>query len=129
MIKKNLLLLLVILLSCKPQPQKKWVAIGDSITYLNDHKDETGFRVTKGYLTAVTEKLPHLKVVKKGYNGWTVIRIAENLEKIEIPKADYYSIFLGTNDWYGGGFFYGRSLSPSPITTPPIGLLQTPQKS
>jgi len=102
MIKKSLLLLCVILLSCQPETPKKWVAIGDSITYLNDHKDETGHRVTKGYLTAVTEKLPHLQVINKGYNGWTVIRIAENLEKIKIPTADYYSIFLGTNDWWRG---------------------------
>lgn len=102
MIKKFLLLSGLILLSCQPKTPKKWVAIGDSITYLNDHKDETGYRVSKGYLTAVTEKLPNLHVINKGYNGWTVIRIAKNLDKIEIPPADYYTIFLGTNDWWRG---------------------------
>ncbi|WP_295795775.1 hypothetical protein [Mucilaginibacter sp.] len=40
---------------------KSWTAIGDSITYLNDHLDETGNRVTKGYLTRVTEQLPNIK--------------------------------------------------------------------
>ena len=34
-----------------------WVALGDSITYLNDHANETSNRVTKGCLTRVTEKL------------------------------------------------------------------------
>src|ERR1700722_15012703 len=37
-----------------------WVAIGDSITYLNDHLDETGHRLTKGYLTDVVERLPYV---------------------------------------------------------------------
>lgn len=35
-----------------------WVAIGDSITYLNNHPDETGHRVTKGYLDRVVAKMP-----------------------------------------------------------------------
>ncbi len=30
-----------------------WVAIDVSITYLNEHTDETGNRVTKGYMTRV----------------------------------------------------------------------------
>ncbi|QMU27774.1 SGNH/GDSL hydrolase family protein [Adhaeribacter radiodurans] len=79
-----------------------WVAIGDSITYLNDHPDETGNRITKGYLTGVTEKLPELEYVNKGYNGWTAVRIAEEIEKLGLAKADVYSVFLGTNDWWQG---------------------------
>ena len=43
------------LISCAPHP-KEWTAIGDSITYLNDHLDETGNRVTSGYLTRVTNQ-------------------------------------------------------------------------
>lgn len=79
-----------------------WVAIGDSITYLNDHQDETGNRITKGYMTQVVEKLPYIKYINKGFNGWTATNIAKEIEKLAIPKADLYTIFLGTNDWWGG---------------------------
>ena len=79
-----------------------WVAIGDSITYLNDHTNETGGRVTKGYLSRVTEKLSYIQYVNQGHNGWTSRRIADSIEKLGIPRADVYSIFLGTNDWWHG---------------------------
>jgi lysophospholipase L1-like esterase len=79
-----------------------WVAIGDSITYLNDHANETGNRVTKGYLSRVTEKLPYIQYVNQGHNGWTSRRIADSIERLNIPRADIYSIFLGTNDWWHG---------------------------
>src|SRR5881227_2406447 len=77
-----------------------WVAIGDSITYLNDHQNETGNRITKGYMTRVTEELPNIHFINQGHNGWTAVRIAENLEKLGFVKADIYSVFLGTNDWW-----------------------------
>jgi lysophospholipase L1-like esterase len=80
----------------------KWVAIGDSITYLNDHPEQTGNRVKKGYLTRVTEKLPNISYINQGHNGWTAIRIAEKIEDLKIEKADIYTVFLGTNDWWGG---------------------------
>ncbi len=80
----------------------KWVAIGDSITYLNDHPEQTGNRVKKGYLTRVTERLPHISYVNQGHNGWTALRIAEKIEDLKIEKADIYTVFLGTNDWWGG---------------------------
>jgi lysophospholipase L1-like esterase len=80
----------------------KWVAIGDSITYLNDHPEQTGNRVKKGYMTRVTEKLPNISYINQGHNGWTAIRIAEKIEDLKIEKADIYSVFLGTNDWWGG---------------------------
>lgn len=79
-----------------------WVAIGDSITYLNDHTNETGNRVTKGYMTRVTEKLPNIQFINRGFNGWTSGGIAENIDQLELPKADVYSVFLGTNDWWQG---------------------------
>lgn len=79
-----------------------WVAIGDSITYLDDHPDETGNRISKGYLDLVTEKFPSIQVTNKGFNGWTAVKIATDFDKLGIPKADVYSIFLGTNDWWGG---------------------------
>ena len=79
-----------------------WVAIGDSITYLNDHTEEAGNRISKGYLSLIGEKFSEIEVVNKGYNGWTAVKIAEEFDKLEIPEADIYSIFLGTNDWWGG---------------------------
>jgi lysophospholipase L1-like esterase len=79
-----------------------WVAIGDSITYLNEHPNETGNRITKGYMTRVVEKLPHLTYINQGHNGWTSGRIAEKIEDLKLVKADVYSVFLGTNDWWAG---------------------------
>ncbi len=101
--KRTLFLLLFLILTLSSSPKKvTWVAIGDSITYLNDHPEETGNRITKGYLTLVKEKFQNLEVINKGYNGWTTVRIATEFEKLQIPKAEVYSIFLGTNDWWGG---------------------------
>jgi len=77
-----------------------WVAIGDSITYLNDHANETGNRISKGYMTRVTDKLSHIHYINQGHNGWTASRIADNIEKLGLVKADVYSVFLGTNDWW-----------------------------
>jgi lysophospholipase L1-like esterase len=80
----------------------KWVALGDSITYLNDHADETGNRITKGYMTRVAEKLPHVKYINKGFNGWTAVEVAMEIDKLDLTKADLYTVFLGTNDWWRG---------------------------
>lgn len=102
---KNVLLLAALTLimsSFMQQKELSWVAIGDSITYLNEHPDEAGNRITKGYMTLVTEQLPNIHYTNKGYNGWTSGGIAESFDKLEIKKADVYSIFLGTNDWWQG---------------------------
>ncbi|UYQ95819.1 SGNH/GDSL hydrolase family protein [Chitinophaga horti] len=101
---KKLLLLCLLatpLLSFEGKP-KTWVAIGDSITYLNDHLDETGNRVTKGYLTLLSERFPGLRYLNQGHNGWTAIRIAQQFDKLGIQPADVYTVFLGTNDWWSG---------------------------
>ncbi|MDR3093864.1 MAG: SGNH/GDSL hydrolase family protein [Bacteroidales bacterium] len=90
-----------LMLSWAPRPVK-WVAIGDSITYLNDHLNETDHRVKKGYMTRVVEKLPHITYVNKGFNGWTSTGIAEKVDQLDLEKADVYSVFLGTNDWWSG---------------------------
>lgn len=79
-----------------------WVAIGDSITYLNDHLDETGNRVKKGYITRVAEKSTRIHYINQGHNGWTAVKIAEEIDKLGLVKADIYSVFLGTNDWWSG---------------------------
>ncbi|MHA8052716.1 SGNH/GDSL hydrolase family protein [Aquirufa sp. OSTEICH-129A] len=100
--KKILFLCLFVLLHSSFTPKElTWVALGDSITYLNEHPDETGNRISKGYMTGVVEKLPQFRYINKGYNGWTAVKIATEIEKLNIPSADVYSIFLGTNDWWG----------------------------
>ena len=101
--KKYLILTILIFISLASAPRKiVWVAIGDSITYLNDHTDETGNRMTKGYMTLITEKYPRVEYINQGHNGWTSINIAEKIEAIGLVKADVYTIFLGTNDWWQG---------------------------
>jgi hypothetical protein len=56
-----------------------WTAIGDSITYLNEHPDETANRITKGYMTLVTEKLPYIHYINPGHNGWTSGGMADKI--------------------------------------------------
>lgn len=79
-----------------------WVAVGDSFTYLNDHLDETGNRVTQGYLTRVAAGFPGLRYINQGHNGWKAGDIAGNIAKLGLVKADVYTVLLGTNDWWGG---------------------------
>ncbi len=99
--KKLLLLLLISLIITSFSEKKiKWIAIGDSITYLNEHPEEAGNRITKGYMTGVVEKLPQISYINKGFNGWTASRVAGEIEKLEIESADIYTVFLGTNDWW-----------------------------
>lgn len=101
--KKLLLLSFIIVSSLSLTPKEvHWVAIGDSITYLNDHIDETDNRITKGYMTLITERHPQVKYTNKGYNGWTSINIADKIDSLGLEKADVYSVFLGTNDWWQG---------------------------
>lgn len=101
--KKPIFLLLAALLLCSAKKNEiVWVAIGDSITYLNDHPDETGNRLNKGYLTRVVNGLPNLRYVNQGHNGWQAHNIADSINRLGIIKADVYSVFLGTNDWWGG---------------------------
>ncbi len=101
---KKLLLIITVVCMMGSFSAKKitWVAIGDSITYLNEHTDETGNRITKGYMTRVTEKLPNIQYINQGHNGWTSEGIANDIDKLGLVKADVYSVFLGTNDWWQG---------------------------
>ena len=101
--KKALLLLAIILISLGSVKRKiSWIAIGDSITYLNDHTNETGNRVTKGYMTLISEKYPRVEYINQGHNGWTSINIANRIDSLGLIKADVYTVFLGTNDWWQG---------------------------
>ena len=93
--KKLLLLLTITGITSSFEPNKiTWVAIGDSITYLNEHTNETGNRVTKGYMTRVTEQMPNISYTNQGHNGWTAGGIANEIEKLGLTKADIYSIFF-----------------------------------
>ncbi len=78
----------------------RWCAIGDSFTYLNDHLDETGFRLHRGYLDRVLDLLPEipLKLNNIGINGSTF----RDWVTQPIPEADIYTVLLGTNDWHMG---------------------------
>ena len=99
--KKILLLLsLACIIFSFTKREISWVAIGDSITYLNDHPDETGNRITSGYMTRVVRALPNIHFINQGHNGWTASRMADNIEKLGLVRADVYSVFLGTNDWW-----------------------------
>lgn len=101
--RKILLLFLLLVVAAASKPRKiTWLAIGDSITYLNDHQNETGNRVTKGYLTLIAEKFPHVTYINQGHNGWTAVNIADKIESLGLVKADVYTVFLGTNDWWQG---------------------------
>lgn len=101
--KKLLLLLALVMIAAASRPRKiTWVAIGDSITYLNDHQNETGNRIQKGYLTLIAEKFPQVTYVNQGHNGWTSINIADKIESLGLVEADVYTVFLGTNDWWQG---------------------------
>ena len=79
---------------------KKWCAIGDSFTYLNDHLDETGYRLHKGYVTRTAEKLEpvmgKIRVDNRGING----AATEEFLDACFEPADFYTILLGTNDWF-----------------------------
>lgn len=103
LMKKMLLpVVLLLLLTAFAHRPLNWVAIGDSITYLNDHRDQTKYRLTKGYLTRVTDRLPYLHFSNQGRNGWTIQRFAEKIDSLGIPAGDFYTVFLGTNDWWHG---------------------------
>ncbi|MRG48401.1 SGNH/GDSL hydrolase family protein [Chitinophaga sp. SYP-B3965] len=104
MLRRTFLLLTgaLFLFSFTEKKETVWVAVGDSITYLNDHPDETGNRVTKGYLSRVTDEFPNLRYINQGHNGWKSSDIANKIEDLGLVKADVYTVFLGTNDWWGG---------------------------
>ena len=101
--KKIFLLAVLVFISLASKPRKVvWVAIGDSITYLNDHQNETGNRITKGYMTLISEKHPQVEYINQGHNGWTSVNIADKIESLGLVKAVVYTVFLGTNDWWQG---------------------------
>lgn len=93
-------LALLVLTSFSDHNELKWAAIGDSITYMNDHPEASKNRISKGYMTDVIEQLPYVHFTNHGYPGWTAKSMADNINNIGLEKADIYSVFLGTNDWW-----------------------------
>jgi lysophospholipase L1-like esterase len=101
---KRLLLIIIVAIITTSFNKKQitWTAIGDSITYLNEHQDETANRITKGYMTRATEKIRNIHYINQGHNGWTSGGIAKEIDSLGLTKTDVYSVFLGTNDWWAG---------------------------
>ena len=99
---KLLALVILCCLTAYTPVEITWTAIGDSITYLNDHTNETGNRVTSGYMSRVVKQMPGIKYINQGHNGWTTEGIAKEIENLGLTKTDVYSVFLGTNDWWSG---------------------------
>ena len=96
--KKLLLLIALIFVTSAYKPKEiTWVAIGDSITYLNEHPNETGNRITKGYMTRVVEKLPNIHYINQGHNGWTSGGIADKIETFDDVKQ-YCHHYYKTED-------------------------------
>lgn len=101
--KKLVFLLSTVLLLVASAPKPiTWTALGDSITYLNEHPADADNRITKGYMTLVTGQLPNITYTNQGYSGWTAVRVAQEIETLGLTPSDIYTIFLGTNDWWQG---------------------------
>lgn len=101
MLRVSLLIVVLLLFTSNVRPIR-WVAIGDSITYLNDHADETGNRISQGYMSLIASRHRDITFVNKGFNGWTSGGVAEKIETLGLDRADVYTVFLGTNDWWQG---------------------------
>ncbi|GAB3930215.1 SGNH/GDSL hydrolase family protein [Mucilaginibacter myungsuensis] len=94
------LIILIPLAAFAPEKKLRWMAIGDSITYHNSHIGDTKGRIKHGYMDYLVEQLPNISFAEHGRPGWTVKGIAENIGQFGLEKANVYSIFLGTNDWW-----------------------------
>jgi len=71
-----------------------WCSIGTSITWYNDHPVS---HMTKGYQDRVMEVINVDTLYNVGYNGGTIVHLANNLQII--VEADWYTIEHGINDW------------------------------
>lgn len=76
--------------------EKRWIAIGDSFTYLDAHQDLWTDRFEKGYVTRTKEKLSFpCEVTNLGVDG----AIVDTFVSATFPLGDFYTVLLGTNDW------------------------------
>jgi lysophospholipase L1-like esterase len=81
-----------------------WVAIGDSVTWLNGHtwgSGNDGIGMTKGYQDVVSEKIKFKNVISYGANGHC-LPLVNGMDSIltyrsMYEKGDIYTIMLGIN--------------------------------
>lgn len=84
-----------------PDPMKvrkvsgTWCSLGTSISWYNDNVSVAGGRFTRGYQDRVMDILKFDGFVNAALNGSTIAAQAA----ADLPKADYYTIELGINDW------------------------------
>ena len=96
----SLLLAFLVFTSLTTHKELTWMAIGDSITYMNGRPELSKNRISKGYMDDVVAELPYVHYVNNGHSGWTAKAIADNINNLNLVKSDIYSVFLGTNDWW-----------------------------
>jgi hypothetical protein len=79
--KKILLSIFVVFLLTSFYPKNKLPGLPLVIPSLTStiHIDETGNRISKGYMTRVVEQLPNVQFVNQGHNGWTSGGIARRI--------------------------------------------------
>lgn len=74
-----------------------WCSIGTSITWYNNHPEESKGKFTKGYQSRVLESIDFKDFYNAGVNGGVIATALGALN--EAPPADYYTIEHGINDW------------------------------
>ena len=70
-----------------------WCSLGTSISWYNDHVAKGRF--TRGYQSRVMDVLKFDGFVNPAINGGTIV----NQANAAVPKADYYTVEHGINDW------------------------------
>lgn len=71
---------------------KKWVAIGDSITQLNN-------TATKPYHAAISDSVGGMTVVNMGVGGDGYYNKYNVADTVTVTDADFYTVMYGTNDY------------------------------
>lgn len=80
----------------RPDMRGDWCSIGTSISWYNDNVGVAGGRFTRGYQDRVREVLDFAKLLNVGISGGTT---ASHAAWRNFPKARYYTIEHGVNDW------------------------------
>lgn len=70
-----------------------WCSLGTSISWYNDNVAKGRF--TRGYQSRVRDVLTFDGFVNPAINGGTIV----NQANAAVPKADYYTVEHGINDW------------------------------
>lgn len=86
---------------------KKWLAIGDSITAKTFHSE-------KNYHDFIAEKTG-CTVTNYGKDGWTIVQMCNEISKMP-TDVDVITLFMGTNDWHIGKVALGNFLDTGTST-------------